>query len=70
MKVIAGMLKGMKIDVNNKLKYRPTLSRIREDIFNILIHNPNFKIKLNNSTFADICCGSGSIGIEALSRGF
>ncbi len=70
MKIIAGMLKGRKIDTNNKLKYRPTLSRIREDIFNILIHNPDFKIKLDNSTFADICCGSGSIGIEALSRGF
>ena len=41
MKIISGILKGRKIEVNNKLEYRPTLSRIREDIFNILLHNPN-----------------------------
>ena len=70
MKIISGILKGRRIEVGKKLKYRPTLSRIREDIFNILAHNPNIKIKVNNSSFADICCGSGSIGIEALSRGF
>ena len=70
MKIISGILKGRKIEVNNKLEYRPTLSRIREDIFNILLHNPNITFDKKNSTFADIYCGSGSIGIEALSRGF
>jgi 16S rRNA (guanine(966)-N(2))-methyltransferase RsmD len=70
MKIISGILKGRKIEVNNKLEYRPTLSRIREDIFNILLHNPDIKFDKKNSTFADVYCGSGSIGIEALSRGF
>ncbi|MDB9824642.1 RsmD family RNA methyltransferase [Alphaproteobacteria bacterium] len=70
MKIISGILKGRKIEVNNKLEYRPTLSRIREDIFNILLHNPNITFDKKNSNFADVYCGSGSIGIEALSRGF
>ena len=43
MKIISGILKGRRIEVSNKLKYRPTLSRIREDIFNILLHNPDIK---------------------------
>ena len=48
MKIISGILKGRKIEVNNKLEYRPTLSRIREDIFNILLHNPNITFDKKN----------------------
>jgi 16S rRNA G966 N2-methylase RsmD len=64
MKIISGILKGRKIEVNNKLEYRPTLSRIREDIFNILLHNPNITFDKKNSNFADVYCGSGSIDID------
>lgn len=70
MKVISGILKGRKIDINNKLDFRPSLSRIREDIFNLLIHNSSMDHMIQKSIFADIFCGSGSIGIEALSRGY
>ena len=69
MKIISGSLKGRKIETNSKLNYRPTLSRIREDVFNILAHNNLNKSSFGESIFADLCCGSGSIGIEALSRG-
>lgn len=70
MKVIAGTLKGKNIEINKIVKFRPTLTRIREDLFNLLKHNKNLNIDIKNSTFADLNCGSGSIGIEALSRGF
>ncbi|MAV81982.1 MAG: hypothetical protein CMI90_00780 [Pelagibacteraceae bacterium] len=70
MKVISGILKGKNIDIQKSINYRPTLSRIREDIFNILLHSPKINIDLKNDIFGDISCGSGSIGIEALSRGF
>jgi len=70
MRVISGSLKGKNIEIKKKVNFRPTLSRIREDIFNIIMHNPSINKLPKDSVFADIYCGSGSIGIEALSRGF
>ena len=69
MRVISGKYKGRKILVDSKSNYRPTLTRIREDIFNLLSHNNNLDINLNNIIFCDLFAGTGSIGIEALSRG-
>ena len=69
MKVISGKYKGRKIHVESKSDYRPTLTRIREDIFNLLSHNNDLNIDLNEVTFCDLFAGTGSIGIEALSRG-
>ena len=37
MKVISGKYKGRKILVESKNDYRPTLTRIREDIFNLRV---------------------------------
>ena len=69
MKVISGKYKGRKILVESKNDYRPTLTRIREDIFNLLLHNNDLNIDLNEVIFCDLFAGTGSIGIEALSRG-
>ena len=69
MRVISGKYKGRKILVESKSNYRPTLTRVREDIFNLLSHNNNLDINLNNVIFCDLFAGTGSIGIEALSRG-
>ena len=69
MRVISGKYKGRKILVESKIHYRPTLTRVREDIFNLLSHNNNLDINLNNIIFCDLFAGTGSIGIEALSRG-
>ena len=69
MRVISGKYKGRKIHVESKSDYRPTLTRIREDIFNILLHNDNLNIDLNKVILCDLFAGTGSIGIEALSRG-
>ena len=69
MKVISGTLKGRVIPTQKTHEYRPTLSRIREDVFNLIQHNKELNINLENSTFGDLFCGTGSIGIEALSRG-
>ena len=69
MRVISGKFKGRKILVESKSNYRPTLTRVREDIFNLLSHNNNLDINLNNVIFCDLFAGTGSIGIEALSRG-
>ena len=39
MKVISGKLKGRAIQINKKGSHRPTLSRIREDLFNLIKYN-------------------------------
>ena len=69
MKVISGKYKGRKILVESKNDYRPTLTRIREDIFNLLLHNNDLNIDFNEVILCDLFAGTGSIGIEALSRG-
>ena len=69
MRIISGTLKGRVIPTQKTHDYRPTLSRIREDVFNLIQHNKDLHINLENSTFGDLFCGTGSIGIEALSRG-
>ncbi len=69
MKVISGKYKGRKILIESKSDYRPTLTRIREDIFNLLLHNNDLNIDLNEVILCDLFAGTGSIGIEALSRG-
>ena len=69
MRVISGKYKGRKILVESNSDYRPTLTRIREDIFNLLLHNNDLNIDLNEVILCDLFAGTGSIGIEALSRG-
>ena len=50
-------------------KQRPTLSFVRESLFNILQHHLLSIDTLKNSIILDAYAGSGAIGLEALSRG-
>ena len=63
MRVISGTAKGHKLFSPPGHKTRPTGDRMKEDLFNILA--PEVK----GALFLDLYCGSGAIGIEALSRG-
>lgn len=63
MRVISGSARGRKLKTIEGLETRPTLDRIKETLFNMI----NFDIP--NCEFLDLFSGSGSIGIEALSRG-
>jgi 16S rRNA (guanine966-N2)-methyltransferase len=63
MRVIAGIYKGRRLKTLEGLSVRPTSDRMRETLFNI------FAPRIEGARFADICAGSGAIGIEALSRG-
>lgn len=69
MRIISGTLKGRVVPTLKNHDYRPTLSRIREDVFNLIHHNKDLNIELEESVFGDLLCGSGSVGLEALSRG-
>lgn len=63
MRVISGTVRGKKLNSLEGLETRPTLDRVKENIFNIL----QFNIK--ESIVLDLFSGSGALGIEALSRG-
>lgn len=63
MRVISGNNKGKILFSPNNMAIRPTTDRIKETLFNII--GP---IK-NNSIVLDVFTGTGSIGIEFLSRG-
>jgi len=63
MRVISGLYKGRKLRGPRGLDLRPTGDRVKETLFNIL--GPG----LQGAVFLDAFSGTGSIGIEALSRG-
>ena len=62
-RITGGSLKGKKIPFDFKSSLRPTSSKLREVLFNWL----QFEIKDLNCL--DVFAGTGSLGIEALSRG-
>ena len=69
MTIIAGQFKGRKILEPTDKKTRPLKDLVRESIFNILEHSKGQLPKLNNSYVLDLFSGTGSFGIECLSRG-
>ena len=68
MRIIAGKFKGARLETPTGTATRPTSDRTREALFNI-IENSAYKTRLKNQPVADIFAGTGSIGLEALSRG-
>jgi len=69
MKIVGGYLKGKKIIDPTDKSTRPLKNMVRESIFNILEHSKKEYVNLNNSTILDLFSGTGSFGIECLSRG-
>lgn len=63
--IIGGIYKGKKLISPRSEKVRPTAARSREALFNMLETHTS----LNGKTVADLYCGSGALGLEALSRG-
>jgi 16S rRNA (guanine966-N2)-methyltransferase len=62
MRIIGGQVGGRRIILPKGCSLRPTTDRVKEALFNIL--QP-----IAGKVFLDIFAGSGSVGIEALSRG-
>ena len=69
MRVIGGELKGKKLLIPLDKSTRPLKDMVRESIFNILNHSSKVSININNSKVLDLFSGTGSFGIECLSRG-
>ena len=68
MRIIGGKYKGLKLIPPDGSKIRPTSDRLKESLFSIITSN-KYKIHIDNSNVLDICSGTGSLGIESLSRG-
>jgi 16S rRNA (guanine966-N2)-methyltransferase len=67
MRVVGGRLKGRNLASPASREIRPTADRLRESVFNILVHaydNP-----IENARVLDLFTGTGALGIEAVSRG-
>ena len=65
MRIISGTKKGMNLFSPDTMESRPYTDRVKESVFDVL-----FKYGLiENRRVADVFCGVGSMGLEALSRG-
>lgn len=69
MRIISGYLKGKKIFEPLDLKTRPLRDLVKETIFNIIQHSKKIKIDLKDAYVLDLFSGTGSFGLECLSRG-
>ena len=69
MRIIGGELKGKKLLIPLDKSTRPLKDMVRESIFNILNHSSKVSKNINNSKILDLFSGTGSFGIECLSRG-
>ena len=65
--ITSGIYKGRKLIAPDEKITRPTLSKVRMGVFNMLY---SIIGDFNGKTFLDVFGGSGIMGLEALSRGF
>lgn len=63
MRIIAGEYKGRRLMTPENSDIRPTSDKVREAIFNLLMYD------IEGAVCADVFSGTGSLGLEALSRG-
>ena len=67
MRVVGGRLKGRSLVAPSSRDIRPTADRLRESLFNILIHA--YDDPVGDARVLDLFAGTGALGIEAVSRG-
>ena len=67
MRVVAGRLRGRSIAGPATETIRPTQDRLRESLFNILMHG--YGNPVLDARVLDLFAGTGALGIEAISRG-
>lgn len=70
MRIIAGKYKGIRLHSPAGKDTRPTADRVRQTLFDILLHTPWAGRQFIESTIVlDAFAGTGALGLEALSRG-
>ena len=70
MRIVGGTFKGRRMVAPIGHNVRPTSDRTRESLFNILAHGlADWDGELEGASVVDLFCGTGALGLEALSRG-
>src|SRR5437879_13005920 len=67
MRGVGGRLQGRNLASPSSQETRPTADRLRESVFNILVHA--YDDPLQGARVLDLFAGTGALGIEATSRG-
>jgi 16S rRNA (guanine966-N2)-methyltransferase len=68
MRIVGGRFRGRAIAVPKHEGLRPTADRVRESLFNILVHGVE-DFALEGARVVDLFAGTGALGLEAVSRG-
>lgn len=67
MRIVGGRLRGRQLAAPTSQAIRPTADRLRESLFNILVHA--YDDPVTDARVLDLFAGTGALGLEALSRG-
>jgi len=67
MRIVGGRLGGRALAVPRSQAIRPTADRLRESLFNILVHA--YGDPVTGARVLDLFAGTGALGLEAISRG-
>ena len=67
MRIVGGRLRGRTLTAPKSQAIRPTSDRLRESLFNILVHG--YGDPVTGARVLDLFAGTGALGLEALSRG-
>ena len=68
MRIIAGKFKGITLYGPKDKKIRPLKDMVRESIFNFLTHSNKISLQLEQANVLDLYSGTGSFGLECVSR--
>ena len=68
MRVVGGRFRGRTLATPGDDRTRPTSDRVRESVFNILVHSID-GFAIEGVRVLDLFAGTGALGLEALSRG-
>jgi 16S rRNA (guanine966-N2)-methyltransferase len=69
MRIIGGKNKGKTIVPPSDNNTRPLRDIVKEAIFNLIEHSNKFDVLISDSNILDLFSGSGSFGLECISRG-
>ena len=68
MRIVSGKFKGSSLFLPKDKNTRPLKDMARESIFNLLLHSSKISFQLEDSNILDLYAGTGSFGLECLSR--
>ena len=67
MRIVGGRLRGRTLHAPKSQAIRPSADRLRESLFNILVHAHGDPVSA--ARVLDLFAGTGALGLEAISRG-